>query len=359
MELHRIIKSDARRALRRYWAKSVVAALTLFSAYIAIALAESVLLFVFSGEESLSTDFLSLGRTSTETLVITGISALVFCLLMPALIVGYKKLHLAFANGGEIAVATLFDSFSSLREFFRAIAFALLLTIRRSLVFAAALVPGGALIYAAYRFIEPQSRTVYMLELCAYCVGGILILLCLALALIFSQRWFAVPYYLAEGTGVHKAFVLSVKATKGFCPEIIRFKISYFGWGLLSVLILPLLWSLPYYSTANAIYAKYLMERFEHNSANTAPAANPLEHQQNVDFEHGGLGVEPDESFYVQNEHAVSTDVPVMSTDEHEPDNFDFAPPSSRQAEELSNHGAGKDPEEFLNRIKSLGEEEK
>ncbi len=382
MELHRIIKSDARRALRRYWAKSAVAVLVLFSAYIAVVLAESVLLFVFSGEESLKLDFLSLGNTSTETLVITGISAVLFCLLMPALIVGYKKLHLAFANGGEAAVAALFDSFSSPGAFFRAIVFALLLTVRRAVVFAAALLPGGALIYAAYRFIEPQTRTVYMLKLCAYCIGGILILLCLALALIFVQRWFAAPYYLAGGTGVHKAFALSVKATKGLCPAIIRFKISYFGWALLSVLVLPVLWSLPYYSTASAIYAKYLTERFEHGSANAADAANPLEHQQSSAFEHAvstdehasgesKAAAAPDDSFYVQNEHAVSTDEHEAGTDEHAvstdarpprenehaPDDFGFAPLSPDQAEALSNHGAGKNPEEFIEKIKSLGEE--
>lgn len=350
MELHRIIKSDARRALSRYWAKSAVSAVIVFAAYLAIALAESVLLFVFSGEEAPAFDIFNLAETSTETLVITGISAFVFCLLMPALLIGYRKLHLAFANGGETAVATLFDSFSSFREFLRAIAFTLLLTIRRTLVFAAALVPGGALIYAAYRFIKPQNRTVYMLELCAYCVGGILILLCLALALIFVQRWFAAPYYLAGGTGVHKAFSLSVKATKGLCPNIIRFKISYFGWALLSVLVLPLFWSLPYYSTASAIYAKYLAERLEHASASAAAAANPLEHQQNGAFEHDEHATKPDESFYAQNEHAVSTD-------EHVPDDFGFVPLSPDRAEELSNHGAGKNPEEFIEKIKSLGEE--
>ena len=357
MELHRIIKSDARRALSRYWAKSAVSAVIVFAAYLAIALAESVLLFVFSGEEAPAFDIFNLAETSTETLVITGISAFVFCLLMPALLIGYRKLHLAFANGGETAVATLFDSFSSFREFLRAIAFTLLLTIRRTLVFAAALVPGGALIYAAYRFIKPQSRTVYMLELCAYCVGGILILLCLALALIFVQRWFAASYYLAGGTGVHKAFSLSVKATKGLCPNIIRFKISYFGWALLSVLVLPLFWSLPYYSTASAIYAKYLAERLEHASANAAPAANPLEHQQNCAFEHDEHAAKPDESFYAQNEHAVSTDEHEASTDEHADGKSGFSPLSPDRAEELSNHGAGKNPEEFIEKIKSLGEE--
>ena len=78
MELHRIIKSDARRALSRYWAKSAVSAVIVFAAYLAIALAESVLLFVFSGEEAPAFDIFNLAETSTEALVITGISAFVF-----------------------------------------------------------------------------------------------------------------------------------------------------------------------------------------------------------------------------------------------------------------------------------------
>ena len=200
---------------------------------------------------------------------------------------------------------------------------------------------------------------------------------------------------------MHKAFALSVKATKGFCPDIIRFKISYFGWALLSVLILPLLWSLPYFSTANAIYAKYLMERFEHGTAKAADAVNTLEHQQNGAFEHRGHGAStagsqpadfehaapnfehrpaaseppagefsaspaPDDSFYVRpehptstTEHGMSTTEHTVSTNEHAPDDFGFTPLSPDRAEELSNHGAGKNPEEFIEKIKSLGEEEK
>ena len=78
--------------------------------------------------------------------------------------------------------------------------------------------------------------------------------------------------------------------------------------------------------------------------------ANPLEHQQNGAFEHDEHAAKPDESFYAQNEHEVSTD-------EHADGESGFAPLSPDRAEELSNHGAGKNPEEFIEKIKSLGEE--
>lgn len=304
MELHRIIKADARRALRRYWAKSAVSAIVVFSAYLAIALAESMLLFVFSGKESPSLDIFSLSSTPIEVVVIIGCAALAFCLLMPALIIGYKKLHLVFAEGGEAAVFTLFDGFSTFGTFLKSIVFYFLMLLRRIAVIAVALVPGTALIYAAYTFIVPESRTVYILQLCAYCVGAVLILLCLAIGFIFMQRWFAAPYLLASGKGIHRAFSLSVKATKGLYTEIIRFKLSYIGWALLSVLILPLLWSLPYYSTASAIYAKYLTERFEHGVSSVQEPSNPLEHQQNGSEFQGEHAAAPDDSFYAPKENA-------------------------------------------------------
>lgn len=300
MELHRIIKSDARKALRRYWGRSVAAMLIVFAAYLAISISESVLLFVFSGKGNISAETFDLASTTPEVLVILGCTALAFCLLMPGLLLGFKKLHLGFAKNAETAVYTLFDCFSSFREFFRSLIFSLLLSLRCTAVTLFSLIPGAALIYAAYTYIQPQNRTVYMLKVCAYCVGVIIGLLCLAMGLIFMQRWFAAPYYLVSGSGIHKAFALSVKATRNMNSEIIRFKLSYFGWALLSVFAFPLLWSLPYYSVAEAIYAEYLMERQSRSGGCAfSKSKKPFEHRKSCD-EHASA---PDDSFYESGEH--------------------------------------------------------
>ena len=62
---------------------------------------------------------------------------------------------------------------------------------------------------------------------------------------------------------------------KGLCTDIISFKISFIGWGILSFLILPFLWSAPYYALSNAIYAKYLMERYERSLAQVPESIAP------------------------------------------------------------------------------------
>ena len=92
-------------------------------------------------------------------------------------------------------------------------------------------------------------------------------ILCTFLAFIFVQRWSLAVYYRALGNGVWKSFALSAKASKGFGTRIISFKFSFIGWGIFSLLVLPLIWTVPYYGISNAIFAKYLMERYEHSLA--------------------------------------------------------------------------------------------
>ena len=263
MELHRIIKCDARRSLRGCWGKSIAAAMVLFGSYLAVAISESVLLFVFS-EESASLDFLSITNASLTAIVITGLAALAYFLLMPALSLGFTKLHLTFAEGREESVSVVFDMFSSFKWFVKSLAFTVALSLRYIFCAVIALLPGSVLFYLAETYIVTEDRTLQLLKICACCVSIALMLLCLALALIYSQRWFAAGYYFVSGRKIHESFRLSVMATKGMRTHIAGFKVSFVGWGLLNFLVLPVLWFLPYYSVSCAIYAKYLMEKLEH-----------------------------------------------------------------------------------------------
>ena len=263
MELHRIIKCDARRSLRGCWGKSIAAAMVLFGSYLAVAISESVLLFVFS-EESASLDFLSITNASLTAIVITGLAALAYFLLMPALSLGFTKLHLTFAEGREESVSVVFDMFSSFKWFVKSLAFTVALSLRYIFCAVIALLPGSVLFYLAETYIVTEERTLQLLKICACCVSIALMLLCLALALIYSQRWFAAGYYFVSGRKIHESFGLSVMATKGMRTHIAGFKVSFVGWGLLNFLVLPVLWFLPYYAVSCAIYAKYLMEKLEH-----------------------------------------------------------------------------------------------
>lgn len=267
MELFRVIKSDARCAMRFCGGRAVASVLIIFLAYLAVSLTESVLLFVFAGADALYLDYSAFENVPAEVLYITGGAAAVYILLMSALGIGYTKLHFAFADGRDESIVTLFDMFSSVKKFLGSVFFFIEYALRSLIVLAIAILPGGAFFWFIMEYIKPAGRTAEILQIFAYCVAVIIMLLCLSLGLIFIQRWALAEYYYISGNGIIKSFALSAKATKGLCTLMIRFKISFFGWALLSFLVLPALWSIPYYSLSKAIFAKYLMERYERSLA--------------------------------------------------------------------------------------------
>lgn len=267
MELHRIIKHDSRSLLKNCWGRSAAAAIIVFVVYLLLIISESLFMFVFSDEETASFSLFDIGNISVPILVITSFSAVVAAIVFPALAVGFKKMHLSFVNDGDTDVASLFDVFSSFKFVIRSIVFFAMLIFRYLFFVLLAVLPGGVLIFAAKMYIVPETKNTSVLQICAYCIGIIVTLLCLSLLIIYAQRWFTAVYYLSEGKNPSEAFKLSVRATKSFNIQIIRFKLSFVFWALLSVLFFPMLWSLPYYSVSEALYAKYLMERYEHSLA--------------------------------------------------------------------------------------------
>lgn len=257
--------------------RAIAAVMIVFLAYLTINITEAVLLFVFSGAESLYSDFFSLAENSPEVLAVTGICAVLYLLVMPAISLGYAKLHLAFAEGKDESISVIFDMFSSFKRFIGSAFFAVLCGIRYLISFCIAIVPGAAFLWFALTFIEPTNRTLEILKIAACCIAIAIMILCTGLWLIFIQRWSLAPFYFAEGNGANKSFSLSAKATKGMNTRIISFKFSFGWWIIPSVLILPLLWSVPYYFIANAIYSKYLMERYERFLAEAPEISVPEE----------------------------------------------------------------------------------
>lgn len=269
MELFRMIKSDARRAMRFCGGRTVASLMIISLAYLCISLTETVLLFIFSGAESLYYDFYSLYDPSPEVIAITSGAAVVWLFIMPALLLGYTKLHLSFAEGNDESISVLFDVFSSFKKFFGSVVFSVALILRYVFVFALAILPGGAFLWFAEEYIKPLNRTLEILKIMAVFIAVTVTVLCIFLGIIFIQRWSLAAYYRVLGNGVFKSFSLSAKATKGLYTRIISFKCSFIGWGILSFFVLPLLWAIPYYSLSNAIFAKYLMEKYERSLAET------------------------------------------------------------------------------------------
>ena len=247
--------------------RTIASVMIIALAYLSISITESVLLMIFCGSDAIYQDIYTLAENHPEALYITAGAAFFWIFLIPALLLGFTKLCLSFAEGNDESIATLFDMFSSFKKFIGSAFFAAAFAIRYLFVFGVALLPGGAFFWFAETYIPDGNRTLQLLKISACCVAVAIMILCVFLAVIFVQRWNLAAYYRAAGTGIHKSFSLSAKATKGIYTRIISFKFSFIGWGVLSLLILPLIWAVPFYGISNAIFAKYLMERYEHSLA--------------------------------------------------------------------------------------------
>lgn len=267
MELYRVIKQTARKALRSCWISSFVAAVILFGAYCAVVFTESALMYAFLGEEIVTPEYFLHKIPTMPELAVCGGTALIFVLFFPVLCLGYLKLHYSFASGGDTALSELFDYFASFKSYTKAIWFSAVLYLKNTLAFAISAIPGAALIYFTEVYFAAETRSLAIIKISLICLGISLILICATLAGIFAERWFVAPYYIAEGFSVHESFRLSVIATKRRRGEIFLFKLSFIGWALLSIFVLTAIWSLPYYSVSSAIYAKYLMELNEREAS--------------------------------------------------------------------------------------------
>lgn len=276
MELFRVIKDDAKRAMRFCGGRSVSSAIIIVLVCLLINIAETVFLIIFSEPENV---FESIVLYSKEDIAITAGAAFLWLLIIPALLLGYKKLHFSFAEGKDESVSLLFDMFSSFKKFVGSFFFAFEFIVRYMVVFTAAILPGGAFFWFSEKYIPEGGRTSGIIKIAACCIAISIIILCVFLAMIFVQRWSLAAYYRISGNGIFKSFSLSAKATKGLCSRIIAFKCSFIGWGFLSPLILPLFWSIPYYGLSMAIFSKYLMERYEHSLAEV-----PFETEAKITF---------------------------------------------------------------------------
>ena len=266
MELFRIIKSDAKMAMRFCGGRTVAALFALALAFLAVNLAESIFILCNFGLGVLY-DYSVFSVDDPMMLFVTAGSSVLWILLVPAIIIGYIKLHLSFAEGNDESVLMVFERFSSFKKYFGSVFFAIGFGLRYLFAFAAAVLPGGALFWFAENFIPEGNRTAELLKISAFGLATTIMVLCIALAIIFVQRWNLAVYYYAAGNGIRKSFFLSAKAAKGLHTRILSFKFSFIGWGILSLFILPLIWTVPYYEMANAIFAKYLMERYERSLA--------------------------------------------------------------------------------------------
>lgn len=274
MRLRYLLKRNARRALQGNWGQSVAVVLLLFCVAMAFLTAERLLsqalqipYFIdVNHTPGLLLDDVPNWRPKALALV-TGVFLLQYILSAPF------ELGAAgwFFKLGEAQVDSLYSVFDFLRSprlFFKAVGLRLCVALLRVFWCVLICLPAAAVLLFSWIWVRqggyPEGEE--LIFGACFVTGCILLLTSLALAAIWTMRYALAPFVLLcdpQRLGVFQALSYSVMATRGRLTEYFLFELSFLGWRIGGLFILPLLYGIPYIRTAQGLFARFLIESYQ------------------------------------------------------------------------------------------------
>lgn len=263
MTLHKQVKYNAKRCLCNNWGKAVAIVLLSTAIYLLFVIIELLahLLLQLPASSAILIPGVSDGWILSLLLsLVTAVGS--FILLVP-LNLGTTRWYFDLSDGRSEDILNIFCCFAHKKLFFRSLGLALDITVR-------------ILFYSILYLTLPLAAVIFSLWLItastftgAIFVGSMLLILSVALfsiALVFllicTQKYFLAKYYLLDkNITVREAIRSSIHATRGHRDSIFCFKLSFIGWAISSVLILPMLYFAAYFSMSSLLYARVLIEQ--------------------------------------------------------------------------------------------------
>lgn len=282
-----MLKKNAKLALKKNWGGAILIFLIVFGVAAMLSILQQVVVTVFVDRSVVNetiSDFildpshgvpeaLTIRNLAAEWIVI-GVFSVLSLLFVAPLSLGEMRWFLKLIHGERMQVAEVFHFFESGRNFGRSVWYHINIYVRTLLwgipIFA---VPGCILGVSVYFLSgsEEVQRSSAAIASAGIFLAAILMILAGIFYAACVNRYALASYLLAESDEitVRKAIRDSVKFTKGFRFSLLWFELSYIGWFLLCVIAFPLLlYVMPYYNTAYAMYARYIVEKNRYSEPN-------------------------------------------------------------------------------------------
>lgn len=270
MSVRSKVKVNARKAMTQNFIKSLSVTLILIS----VALLYAVFVMVANMVVELFIGPLG-GRGILDdwnylySPILVGVSFLVQLVLFSPLVIGCAGWFYRLVGDENTDVIDLFDHFSGIRRYFGSLWFQLNLAVRSffySFLFTAvpvAVLGMGYLLITGRWVSQDFSAPLSVLLGSMLMIAGTVLFIALGIfAWVFLKRYFLAPYLYAAGDcSVRQAFKQSVYFMKGHKGELFLFDLSFIGWFLCCIVLVPILYVFPYYTSASALYARVLIER--------------------------------------------------------------------------------------------------
>ena len=263
MTLHKHVKYNAKRCLCNNWGKAVAIVLlstAIYLLFVIIEMLAHLLLKLPAGPSAFI-----LGQIP-DSWILSGILSLVMALgsylLLVPLHLGTTFWYYSLSEGTSEDILGIFCAFANRHLFFRSLGLAFCMGVR-SLLYALLylLLPGAGTVASLWLLNHPVFEGAVFVGSMSLVLSLVLLTVAAVFWGIHIQKYFLAEYYLLDGkTSVHKALKSSIHATHGRRDEIFLFKLSFIGWGIASLFVLPTLYSSPYFSMSSLLYARVIME---------------------------------------------------------------------------------------------------
>lgn len=272
ISLRKKVKTNAHRAVTQNYIRCLCVTLILASVVMLLALLAMVanLVMEFLGVQLPWISGSVLGNWNyISSPIIVLVSLLVEWILLAPLLLGAAWWYYRLCGGESCEVIDLFDCFSGVKRYFGALWLEANLFVRRllwTLVFLC--VPesvclcGMAILSGKWMAEELSVQVTSIIGGLLLIAGGVLFFAAAIFSAVFLKRYALARYlYVSEeGCGVRKSIKQSVYFMKNRKSELFVFDLSYIGWLMLCVFIIPAFYVIPYYMASRALYARVLIE---------------------------------------------------------------------------------------------------
>lgn len=269
MGLSKTIKMNAKRALAGAWGSAIGVIVITMLPSIMINILETVIRTVsgvpefvdYAATPSIAFDDMA-NVAMVSTLISLLISLLIFFVMTP-LQQGCARWFYRRTGGEQEPVSGVFFYFETAKSYFRSLGLYFQIGLR---IFVWMLLPALPMA-ATIVFIMFYKRqlggnlpnAVFAVVVILMVIWAVLLVI---LSIMISLRYFLAPYLLAEHPEQKAGQCIKngVHLVKGHKAELFGFMLSFFGWALLCVLIVPIFYVLPYMHSSYAVYARYLIQ---------------------------------------------------------------------------------------------------
>lgn len=271
MSLNKNIKSDALLALKYNWLKAIGITLVWLTIFLMCFIIKSfiytLLNFDIDNTVSIINGNIILSTSSLQILIIISIIiSLVYSAIFSILKIGDLFWNYTTIYSINNDFYNIFHYYSSLKKILKSWNISIQIFMRKTFWTIILLLPsvviGSWSIYATIYQHEVYNK---ILITFGYILSLLLTIVAIIIRIIFLQRYFLTRYLIVSGEckKVRQAIKLSIKIMNGKKIDCISLLLSFLGWVVPCVFIIPIFFVLPYIKMSLALYSRYLLEDYK------------------------------------------------------------------------------------------------